>query len=966
MDEQELNVSGQNIFTVTLADGVNRMYAKAGDVESERISLILTSCTITFVAPTDGASLTDADDLDSATDYLQYDIVVQTSNIENGSILTLRVGPQPARTATVLDNEVIFSGITIANGQDISLIASGENSFGGTCEAQIAIDVAVQVEELCTVTMTPDTDTTFNAGDDENATDAGLQKTFTVATTCNEGSQAIFTVNGSDLDAITVASGSASRELSLPEDIANNGPSFVTVRVQEQTGEGILKHGSLATPQRYYVDTVVPVITQNLQDGQRLTLADDKDSDLTNGIQIDITGTVTDPDTDQEVVLTIIETAQTLRAPVNHTTGAFIFTDVTFTESQDYQLSFSSTDAAGNEGTLDLTIKAITEQPTLSFATIGPYAAPLPQPVAINAGNDENSDVEGTQITIQVLARNLESSVSVVLRATGSSWVPRTAVTDENGMATYLVTVADGSYTFNATATTPQGDISSDSVQVIVSTVKPIVSFLSPRDNAVLNVDTTDVLLLVTGVMEGDPVRLTVNGGTPLESTVNADGGAKFENVALNGGNGVTNTLSAVAEDGPGNISDPAEISVLVDTSAPVVAITAPTDGQTLSTDADPSTPGFQTTIVATITGEQDTAQSGLRVTFIANNSSMVTSDLSSESANATFSLSDGPNSVTVSYMDIAGNLGTATVDFVVDTGCYNFKITQPVPGTVFGLADDDDNNPANGLNTEMVLTTNTALTRPVPANTPAHLCVNLGMASEACFDALFTTDNEAVFSNVTLNEGVQTVTALVDKDAETCYGQPASYTVDFTAPTLTLQSPVLTDNEAVINAAIPDADPFTAGFQAAFTFATDAEAGSVATMSVTPASGGTAVDYTGTVTADGTAVVKVPLTDMTDYTATAGISDSAGNPSQPLAFTITVDRLVPVITVTPASLDIISLNDDEDLLTAGIQVSFTATAQNGTPSTPVSLTVTEVDENGVPPARRPIPPAKTSTSPTG
>ena len=947
--EQELNVSGQNTFTVTLADGVNRMYAKAGEVESGRISLILTACAISFVAPVDGASLTDADDLDANTDYLQYTIVVQTSNIENGSILTLRVGPQPARTATVLDDEVTFENITIANGQDIALIASGENSFGGTCEAQIAIDVAVQVDELCSVSMVPATDTTFNAEADEDADTNGLQKTFTVSTTCNEGSEAIFTVNGTDQTAITVSGGSGDLTLTLPEDKDNSGPSFVTVRVQEQSGDGILKHGSLATPQRYFIDSVVPVITVNLTDGQRLTLLDDKDGDLTNGIQTDISGNVTEPDANQEAVLEILETSQTFSTPINAATGAFVFTDVSFTENQTYQLNFASTDTAGNKGTLSFTVQAVTELPSLELSGIGPFDAPFTQPVGINASHDEDGDTEGTQITITVQGENVDAGVEVLLRATGNPWVPRSAQTDNSGVATFEVTVEDGTYTFSATAVTPQGEISSDDVDVMVSTVKPVVSFISPKDGTVLDTDTTDVLLLVVGVMDGDLVQLTVNGGTPLETTVNADGGAKFEDVALNGGNGIENTLVAVAEDGPGNVSDPAEITVIVDTAAPVVSITAPTDGQSLSTDADPGTPGFQTAIVATVTGEADTSESGLLVTFIANNTSLETSDLTNETAQATFSLSDGPNSVTVSYMDAAGNLGTATVNFVVDTGCYNFKVAVPAPDSVFGIDDDNDGNPDNGLAIEMTLTTDTGLTRPVPANTPAHVCVNLGQPSEACFDALFTTDNEAVFANVVLTEGVQTVTAFVDKDTDSCYAQPVTYTVDFSAPTLALQSPALTDDTVYVNAEIPDADPFDPGYQAAFTFTTDAEEGQVATLSLTPAEGGTAQDYTGVVDDSGNVTINVPLTDQSSYNASTVISDTAGNTSGVIAFTISVDRLVPQIVVIPESLDIIAQNDDEDLLTEGIQVSFTVTAENGTPSTPVDLTITKVDENGIP-----------------
>ncbi len=947
-------------FVVTLEPGANVFKATVGDVESDSITIDNVICALAFVQPVDGATLTDADDKDPNADYLQYDVVVSASNIEDGKMLTLRIGPQPPKTVAIMDGVARFESVTIANGEEIPIIASAENQRGGACEASIKVNVNVSPNELCEVRLLPPTDTTFNAEADEDDATDGLQTTFTVRTTCNDSSMVTLNVNGVDVEAVQVSEQDgdwniAHITVTLPEDRENGGASMVNAFVEEQTATtDVAKHGSLASAQRYFVDTVAPAITvDNLEDGQTISLASDEDDD-TEGIQKTFSGSVFEPDESEEITISI-DGVPYMRQPLTGTTGlgeqsSFEFADVTFTESKDYTITFTTQDAAGNVAEAEFTVHVVTEPPSIEIVKVGDTENEdgITEAVKLNSSDDADPDLPKLQTTIAAKGLNMEPGTRVVLRD-GGVWVPKSATVDADGIATFNVDLADGVYTFYVVAVIPNyGQVESPVVEVEVNTQKPSVSYVFPQDGQYINQAQINVLLSATGVEAGNYAALTVNGTDTITGTVGTDeGGIEFSNVTLNDGDGVANTLSAVVRDSFGNESDPTEITVYVDTVPPTVAIVEPWEGQTIIDDAAPAQEGFQVRVRVGIIGEPDTSETGLKVRFVANDAYTVEQDLVSETSEAYMTVGDGANVIRVSYTDRAGNNVFSDVHFTVDSGCYNFAIVSPEPDTIFGLADDDDGDPSNGLLTDVVVTTDADQPRPVTPGTNVVLYINHGETNERMYNATMGNDGRAVFTGVRLDEGTSEVIAYINKDmSEDCYSQPVRWTVDFTAPTFDLTSPTLEDGVAKIDAQLPDADPFTEGFQAQFVFSTDAEDGAPAQMVLTQHGQQEVIDSEAL---NGSVTFVATLVDGITYSADAVIEDLAHNASQHVQFQIMVDRSVPELSITPDNTNVITLTDDENALEEDVQVSFTVQVTNGTVGLPVDYTITLVDDAGNP-----------------
>ena len=145
--------------------------------------------------------------------------------------------------------------------------------------------------------------------------------------------------------------------------------------------------------------------------------------------------------------------------------------------------------------------------------------------------------------------------------------------------------LTNASHTLMAKAKDPSGNEGSSSISITVNnvpiitdTTKPVVSFIQPsagqnfstsfltRVNATDNVAVVGVKLFVDDVQFGSEVMTS-----PYDFTVNT--------TSLTQGN---HTLKAVARDAAGNTSE-VLVTIVVDKTAPTVAITKPTSGQTLT-----------------------------------------------------------------------------------------------------------------------------------------------------------------------------------------------------------------------------------------------------------------------------------------------------------------------------------------------------------------------------------------------
>jgi RHS repeat-associated protein len=134
---------------------------------------------------------------------------------------------------------------------------------------------------------------------------------------------------------------------------------------------------------------------------------------------------------------------------------------------------------------------------------------------------------------------------------------------------------AEGEYTLEVKVTDQVGlSFTVPAVTFRIDTTKPVISFLTPANNANL----ADARVLVTGNAD-DAVAVDVSG-VPAEVDLQAK---RFTIPAFELLEG-PNTIVAVGTDAAGNVSDPVSVDVTVDTRAPEVTITSPVTDACIAT----------------------------------------------------------------------------------------------------------------------------------------------------------------------------------------------------------------------------------------------------------------------------------------------------------------------------------------------------------------------------------------------
>ncbi len=264
------------------------------------------------------------------------------------------------------------------------------------------------------------------------------------------------------------------------------------------------------------------------------------------------------------------------------------------------------------------------------------------------------------------------------------------------------------------------------------------------------------------------PVAGTLTGTTPIAVTVNgiwaylSSGSVGFQRtLTLADG---THTIRALAGNSWGHTGD--EVTVTVDTVAPVISIAAPAVG-TLTTGDSIVVSG---TAADTTSGVASVVVNGVSATLVGS------------AFNALVPLALGASSITATATDVAGNTAAAST-----------SVTRGIAPAVAITA------PATGLLTNQ---TPVAVTGTVSGNAPVSVIIG-GVAA--------TVTGETWISSVALAEGSNTLTV----SAVNAFGSGSSsvaVTLDTTPPIVTIATPVEGAQTAaasiVVEGTVEDASP--------------------------------------------------------------------------------------------------------------------------------------------------------------
>jgi hypothetical protein len=253
------------------------------------------------------------------------------------------------------------------------------------------------------------------------------------------------------------------------------------------------------------------------------------------------------------------------------------------------------------------------------------------------------------------------------------SWTSTDAVTTERsvdggawqtvvGTSVTISSLVDGEHTISIRVVDVAGHEATDSVTVLVDTTDPTVEITAPSEGATVGTEVTVEWTADDGLGSGiDTGEVSIDGGAWTAAI-----GSSYTFTGLTSGG---HTVDVKVTDDAGNEGTDSVAftvtAVIVDTTAPTVSITSPTNGSSLGASS--------VTVAWTASDGTGSGIDTIEVKLDAGAWTTVTG-----SSHEFTALAEGTHMVSVRVTDNAGNAATATVTFMVDTVDPSLSITSP------------------------------------------------------------------------------------------------------------------------------------------------------------------------------------------------------------------------------------------------------------------------------------------------
>ena len=792
-------------------------------------------------------------------------ITGSSSDLAAGSNVTLTINGQTYVAAVLADGSwsvgVPAADMAALRDGDASAQARVSNVNGNSATTTHAYSVDASAPTVAINTI---------AGDDIlNAAEAGAALTITGSSTAEAGQTVTVTLNGENYTGTVQTDGSWSVSVP-PADLSALTASNYTVSaaVSDKAGNPASVNHNLT------VDTSVPVVTIN-------TVAGDDVINATEHAQAQIiSGSATGATTGSTVTVTIGTNTFTtvLDASGNWSVGVPASV-VSALANGTVTINASVTDAAGNSGSATHQVMVNTGLPSITFN-------------AISGDNVLNADEKGQPLTISGSSTGLATGAEVTVTLNGHNY---SATTDAAGNWTLTVPVSDlaalgqANYTVSASATSAAGNTASSQANLLVDSGLPGVTINTVAGDDIINAAEAGagqtISGQVTGAAAGDTVTVTLGGNT-YTTTVqsNLSWSVTVPTADLQAlGNGDL-TITASVTNANGNTGSGSR-DITIDANLPGLRV------DTVAGDDIVNSIEHGQALV--ITGGSSGLNAGAVLTVTINSvaySTTVQADGSWSVGIPAANVSAwpaGPLTVEVAGQSSAGNPVSVSHPFTVDLTAVAISINTVASDDVINAAEKGTDltlsGSTSGIESGQTVTVTfggKTYTASVAAN--GSWSVNVPAADLA-----------------TLPDGAANVQASVSSASGNSASATHAYSVDASAPTLTINT-IASDD--ILNAA-------EAGSPLTISGTSTAETGQTVTVTLNGAT------YSGNVQADGSWSVSVPPSALgalttSNYTVSATVNDKAGNPGS-ASHNLAVDTTAPVLTINTVAGDDI-INDAE------------------------------------------------------
>nr|EER5081940.1 Ig-like domain-containing protein [Escherichia coli O157:H7] len=822
---------------------------------------------------------------------------------------------EAGQTVTVTLNGVTYSGSVQADGSwsvslptaDLSNLtasqytvsASVSDKAGNPASANhgLAVDLTVPVLTINTV-----------SGDDIiNAAEHGQALVISGSSTGGEAGDVItVTLNSKTYTTMLDASGNWSVGVPAADVTAlGSGPQTITAAITDAAGN------SDDASRTVTVNLAAPTI------GINTIATDDVIKATEKGADLQITGTSNQP-AGTTITVTLNGQNYTATTDSNGNWSATVpASAVSALGEANYTVTANVTDTAGNSNSASHNVLVNSALPAVTINAVATDDI-------INAAESGNAQTISGQVTGaaqgDTVTVTLGGNTYTATVQSNLSWSVDVPAADVTALAT-------GSQTITASLSDRAGNSDSTTHDVTVDLSGPTLTINTVSGDDIINAAEIVVAQTISGQVTGTAVAgntvIVTIGGNQYNATVQSDLSWSVSvpaNVLQALGNGEL-TISASLTNSANNTGT-ATHDIVIDANLPGLRVDTVAGDDVINS--------IEHTQALVITGSSSGLAAGAALTVVIN----------SVTYGATV-LADGSWSVGVPVADVT-NWPAGTVNIAVsgtNTAGTTTSISHPVTVdlaavaiTINTLSTDDVINAAEkGSDLQLSGTTSGV----EAGQTITVIFGGKSYTTTVAADNTWGLTIPAV-DVATLPDGAANVQASVSNVAGNSTQATHAYSVDATAPSVTINT-IATDD--ILNAA-------EAGSALTISGTSTAEAGQTVTVTLN------GVNYSGNVQADGSWSVSVPTGDLasltaSSYTVNASVSDKARN-SASATHNLTVDLAAPVVTINTVAGDDI-INATEHGQAQIISGSATGATTGNTVSVTIGTTTytTVLDANG-------------------